>query len=86
MDNDETVTTCNCSADSACCQPAPSPCPHCGYCPTCGRRNYFPYFQHYPPYWPYTTPYVYCGTYNQTVSDLGDVTIGQSGPDTLVFY
>jgi len=29
-----------------------SPCPSCGYCPTCGRRNTAPAY----PYWPY--PYM----------------------------
>ncbi len=33
----------------------PNGCPHCGYCPTCGRSN-----GHYKPYWewqPWNQPY-----------------------------
>lgn len=30
---------------------SPSPCPSCGYCPSCGRgRHYYPY-PTYQPYW-----------------------------------
>lgn len=25
-------------------------CPHCGYCPTCGRGNGYPYYPSYPIY------------------------------------
>lgn len=30
-------------------------CPHCGYCPTCGRSNSGWYYQYpYTPYYPWT--------------------------------
>lgn len=38
---------------------AMGPCPHCGYCPTCGKPyNYTPY---YPPYNPYPYPNITWG-------------------------
>ena len=32
------------------------PCPSCGYCPTCGRRGYYPMPYWVNPYWPGSRP------------------------------
>lgn len=46
----------------------PNGCPHCGYCPTCGRSNerYKPYWEWQPYYQPYYMSSHYTGSEAQT--------------------
>lgn len=62
-------------------QPAAShvaPCPSCGYCPTCGRKNATPAY----PYWPYpwyVNPwyqYPYTWTVSSGAPITGTTTVG----------
>ena len=53
-------------------------CPHCGYCPTCGRSNALPYspFPYSQPYWGYQI-YNTSGA-NQMQSSLGFTQVGDA--------
>lgn len=59
--------------------PQQTPCPCCGYCPHCGRRNTDPYT--YPNIWPTIT----CtpGTLGTATSGLGSSSSGIAGAQCL---
>ena len=74
---------CNCNCNevedlatvSATIQPIPqAPCPSCGYCPSCGRKNYPTTW--YPSYHPYptTTPYIWYTTTTSGISPNSTIT------------
>ena len=52
----------------------PTPCPHCGYCPTCGKPpGAYPYWSVIPPYtYPYYryAPFYGTVTVSNTAQDL----------------
>ena len=54
-------------------------CPHCGYCPTCGRSTqpYQPWFPapHFQPYWYYQPSWT---TDTITISDGSSITVTNS--------
>ena len=54
----------------------PQPCPHCGYCPTCGRGGYNAYPWYPAPWRPY--PYVTWSA-TQTVANQPNATQFLSG-------
>ena len=50
------------------CQPVPCPC--CGYCPTCGRRNYVGPIWQYQPFPAAPWPTWFEPPYTVTVTDI----------------
>lgn len=68
---------------------ADQPCPSCGYCPTCGRRNAAPVYPGTLPYYPWGTyPYFWQIPNWTTVTSGGPVTTGTftTVPTTLPPY
>ena len=74
------------------------PCPSCGYCPTCGRKNAAPVYPYpYYPYWSYPWWYTnttiapqqpqstYTVTYQTTAGTQSTLPIGGSGSATLSY-
>lgn len=56
------------------------PCPSCGYCPTCGRKNAQPVMP-YQPWWPYPWIVTYQPAYIPPTSTTTTVTL--TGANTV---